>query len=32
MLSWLSCVQLLVTPWTVAHQALLSTGFYWSGP
>ena len=32
----LSCVQLFVTPWTVAHQALLSMGFprqeYWSGP
>ena len=31
----LSCVQLLVTPWTVAHQAPLSMGFsrqeYWSG-
>ena len=31
----LSCVQLLVTPWTVAHQAPLSVGFsrqeYWSG-
>ena len=31
----LSCVQLFVTPWTVAHQALLSMGFsrqeYWSG-
>ena len=31
----LSCVQLFVTPWTVAHQALLSVGFswkeYWSG-
>ena len=30
----LSHVQLFVTPWTVAHQALLSTGFpkqdYWS--
>ena len=30
-----SCVQLFVTPWTVAHQALLSMGFprqeYWSG-
>ena len=28
------CVQLFVTPWTVAHQALLSMGFsrqeYWS--
>ena len=31
----LSCVQLFVTPWTVAHQARLSMGFprqkYWSG-
>ena len=31
----LSCVQLFVTPWTVAHQAPLSMGFsrqeYWSG-
>ena len=31
----LSRVQLFVTPWAVAHQALLSTGFsrqeYWSG-
>ena len=31
----LSCVQLFVTPWTVAHQAPLSIGFsrqeYWSG-
>ena len=31
----LSHVQLFVTPWTVAHQALLSMGFlrqeYWSG-
>ena len=31
----LSCVQLLVTPWTTAHQAPLSMGFsrqeYWSG-
>ena len=30
-----SCVQLFVTPWTVAHQAPLSMGFsgqeYWSG-
>ena len=30
-----SCVQLYVTPWTVAQQALLSVGFsrqeYWSG-
>ena len=35
MLSTLSRVQLFVTPWTVAHQAPLSTGFsrqeYWSG-
>ena len=32
---WLSCVGLLVTPWTVARQAPLSLGFsgqeYWSG-
>ena len=32
--STLSCVRLFVTPWTVAHQALLSVGFlmleYWS--
>ena len=31
----LSCVQLFVTPWTVAYQALPSMGFsrqeYWSG-
>ena len=31
----LSCVWLFMTPWTVAHQALLSIGFsrqeYWSG-
>ena len=31
----LICVQLFATPWTVAHQAPLSTGFsrqeYWSG-
>ena len=31
----LSCVQLFVTPWTVAYQAPLSIGFprqeYWSG-
>ena len=31
----LSCVQLLVTPWTAAYQAPLSMGFsrqeYWSG-
>ena len=30
-----SCVQLFVTPWTVAHQVLLSMEFsrqkYWSG-
>ena len=30
-----SCVQLFVTPWTVAHRAPLSMGFsrqeYWSG-
>ena len=25
----LSCVQLFVTPWTVAHQALLSKAFSW---
>ena len=35
MLSHLSCVQLFVTPWTVAHQASLSMGFsrqeYWRG-
>ena len=35
MLSSLSRVQLFATPWTVAHQAPLSTGFprqeYWSG-
>ena len=34
-LSPFSCVQLFVTPWTVAHQAPLSMGFsrqeYWSG-
>ena len=33
-LSRFSCVQLFVTPWTVAHQAPLSMGFsgheYWS--
>ena len=32
---FLSCAQLFVTPWTVAHQAPLSMGFsrqeYWSG-
>ena len=31
----LSCIQLFVTPWAVAHQAPLSMGFsrqeYWSG-
>ena len=35
MLSCFSCVQLFVTPWTIACQALLSVGFfrqeYWSG-
>ena len=35
MLSRFSCVQLFVTLWTVARQALLSLGFsrqeYWSG-
>ena len=35
MLCGFSCVQLFVTPWTVAHQAPLSMGFsrqeYWSG-
>ena len=34
-LSCFSCVRLFMTPWTVAHQALLSMGFskqeYWSG-
>ena len=25
----LNCVQLFVTPWTMAHQALLSMGFPW---
>ena len=34
-LSCFSCVQLFVTPWTVAHQAPLSLGFskqeHWSG-
>ena len=33
-LSRFSCVRLFVTPWTIAHQALLSMGFprkeYWS--
>ena len=28
-LSRLSCVQLFVTLWTVAHQAPLSMGFFW---
>ena len=35
MLSHFSCVQLCVTPWTIAHQAPLFMGFsrqeYWSG-
>ena len=35
MLSQFSCVRLIVTPWTTAHQAPLSMGFsrqeYWSG-
>ena len=35
MLSCFSCIWLFVTPWTVAHQALLCMGFskqkYWSG-
>ena len=36
MCAWLlSCVQLCMTPWTVAHQVPLSMGFsrqeYWSG-
>ena len=35
LLSHFSCVQLFLTPWTVAHQAPLSMGFsrqeYWSG-
>ena len=35
LLSCFSCVQLFVTPWTVAHQASLSMEFsrqeYWSG-
>ena len=35
MLNHFSCVRLLATPWTVAHQAPLSLGFsrqeYWSG-
>ena len=34
-LSHFSCVRLFMTPWTIAHQAPLSTGFsrweYWSG-
>ena len=32
---WLSCVQLFITPWTIAHQTPLSMAFsrqkYWSG-
>ena len=35
MLSHFSCIQLFVTPWTVAHQASMPMGFsrqeYWSG-
>ena len=35
MLSHFSCIRLFMTPWTLAHQALLSMGFsrqeYWSG-
>ena len=35
LLSRFSCVRLCATPWTAAHQALLSTEFsrqgYWSG-
>ena len=35
MLSWFSRVRLFATPWTVAHQAPLSTGLsrqqYWNG-
>ena len=35
MLRWSSCVRNCATPWTVAHQALLSMGFsrqeHWSG-
>ena len=35
MLSHFSYVQLFMTPWTIAHQALLSMGFfrqeYWNG-
>ena len=35
LISCFSCVQLFVTPWTVARQAPLSMGFssqgYWSG-
>ena len=35
MLSCFSCVQLIMTLWTVAHQAPMSIGFsgeeYWSG-
>ena len=34
-LSRFSCVRLFLTPWTIAHQSLLSMGFsrqeYWSG-
>ena len=34
-ISHFSCVRLFVTPWTIAHQVPLSTGFfkqeYWSG-
>ena len=34
-MSMIGSVQLFVTPWTIAHQALLSMGFsrqeYWSG-
>ena len=34
MLNCFSCIQLFATPWTIAHQAPLSTGFsrqdYWS--
>ena len=34
MVAWLiilSCVQFFVTPWTVAHQAALSMGFFMQG-
>ena len=35
MLNCLNCVQFFVTPWTLAHRALLSMEFsgqeYWSG-